>query len=358
MPGVTFQWGHISLHLGVFQICPQVNSTSLHLTLYLCTHSCTTDMIKGHTRSDPASEVGCSSLHKFLFEWGSTGDLLLEKSLLRVYLKSVDSRINGHGVYVNVTAGVKLVWKKLYDLDLSYPYAEDEMVWRFVEVLKVKRGFQQYLEVGVGEQLALKWEQCKSGESLIEVQLRYDDIACESGENRPVPLELSNPVTLDLDDPRREQEQAFLVVFANDMAVRRRIHTESEPVDNSTLPKINIEKRAVRSSHNSLGCGLVNYTINFTELGLHYVIAPPSVNIMRCQGSCSVAHIGLVPSTHSAQLLASARTYYTYIGPAARAPVGPCCNPTEYESMYLLVVGSTMLLQLEAELKVKNCICG
>ena len=112
-------------------------------------------------------------------------------------------------------------------------------------------------------------------------------------------------------------------------------------------------KRSVSENYPSNGlCGRVSKHVDFSELGLDYILSPPSADIGDCVGFC--------PELIGYNLMSNYAKLRLRLDPTSYSP---CCAPTEFKP--LTVIGrrrsnetDKYVHQLESgDLVVKSCGC-
>ena len=164
-------------------------------------------------------------------------------------------------------------------------------------------------------------------------------VDCEA--NRKVPVTLADPATVPLtQSPRRlrlSKLQPMLMVFLSDEQLKTEIQQEAEPLP--VEDNLDIQERERRGSG---GCHMEDFTVNFHNIDLTYVLAPFEYNARKCVGSCahSVLRYQGHLATNHAKIMASAVAIKNYdpLTPFRTQPADPCCVPTKYESLSLLTL--------------------
>lgn len=166
-------------------------------------------------------------------------------------------------------------------------------------------------------------------------------ISVDCKSNKKVPVVLTDPATVPLaQTPRRlrlSKLQPMLLVFLSDENIKTEIKQESEaPVTEDNLDVADREKREGE------GCHLEDFVVNFHNIDLTYVLAPFEYNARKCVGSCShtvLRRHGHLATNH-AKIMASAVAIKNYdpSTPFRLPPVNPCCVPTKFRSISLLIL--------------------
>ncbi|KAH8406415.1 hypothetical protein KR222_005848 [Zaprionus bogoriensis] len=113
--------------------------------------------------------------------------------------------------------------------------------------------------------------------------------------------------------------------------------------------KKNRRKRSVfmdcTESDHDMRCCRYPLTVNFTNFGWHFVVAPTSFDAYFCSGDCRVGYLEQYPHTHLAALTTSAT---------------PCCSPTKMSSLSLLYFDDNqhLVLSVIPNMSVEGCSCS
>ena len=158
--------------------------------------------------------------------------------------------------------------------------------------------------------------------------------------NKKVPVTLVDPASIPLTQgPRRARLtklQPLLLVFLNDKLVKTEIEQESQPPE--VGENIEVETRKKRDVD---GCHLEDFSVNFHNIDLTYILAPYEYNARKCVGLCDhsiLRYRGDIATNH-AKIMASSMAFREYNPniPFHHEPTNPCCVPTRYESLSLLI---------------------
>lgn len=163
--------------------------------------------------------------------------------------------------------------------------------------------------------------------------------------NRKVPVSLVDPAAVPLEQgPRRQRLsrlQPMLLAYLSDQVIKEEVwQGEKQELVGENLDTDGGDNREKRAQ--DVGCHIDDFTVNFHNIDLFYVLAPYEYNARQCIGSCShsiLRHRGSLATNH-AKIMASAVALKRYDPqiPFHHNPTEPCCVPTKYESMSLLVV--------------------
>ena len=207
-----------------------------------------------------------------------------------------------------------------------------------VEEMRVTRESSGWVELNLTS--GLTEIQSLSGKILGTVELRVG-ITVDCVANRKVPITLADPATVPLSQaPRRlrlSKLQPMLLVFLSDEELKTEIKQEAQaqPLGDN----LDIQEREKRERG---GCHVEDFTVNFHNIDLTYILAPFEYNARRCVGTCShsvLRYHGHLATNH-AKIMASAVAIKNYDPqvPFNTQPSDPCCVPTNYESLSLLIL--------------------
>ena len=206
--------------------------------------------------------------------------------------------------------------------------------------LNVSADSSGWLELNMTEGLRAIHDQSLSGVSPdIEATLV---ITVDCVGNKKVPVSFMDPASVPLGQgPRRQRLsrlQPMLLAYLSDEVIKEEVRQEEK----QELVGENLDTNSVEKRAQDIGCHIDDFTVNFHNIDLVYVLAPYEYNARQCVGSCShsvLRHRGSMATNH-AKIMASAVALKRYNPriPFLHNPVEPCCVPTKYESMSLLVV--------------------
>lgn len=303
----------------------------------------------------------CSSTYKFVFELDPAAgqgnkSLPLTKVRLRVYKESIDRHIlNGIPIAVNVSALLRLTPK---DSDAEQTLTNGTS-WEFLRTIEVATRSDGWLEFELGQQLEAPIWGPVVGRHTVDITLKFS-INCN--KQRKVPLKIINSATIG--SGKKLRYQPFLVVFLDDIEIKRMIETEPISVleDNEAILSEEYYSRAKRQSGNRL-CQLKDFRVDFRELNFDSIIYPQFINIKQCVGGCSLNNlqVSVHIATNHARILTSAYHIYQERGSSQMpAPKEPCCSAISYKPAYLLsynVINGRLENNLEPDMVVKACGC-
>ena len=325
-------------------------------------------------RPKPTGEGGrCGAISRFVFNWEAVANIThmaLNKSIIRPYVQIIDRLIEAEQIIpVNISVSLRLFKNGSDDASAS----SDE--FHFIQTVDVESKSDGWLELDITHAILSVWTPYSHQLPIIEITLRME-VDCV--RHKKVPFQFANPAEVELSKTFRRGKftnlQPLLLVFLEDRLVKDKLYTEKKLVEeekeiarngNYTIAVNETAARQKRSA--STLCRKEYFTVNFTELHLEYIIAPPILNISKCAGSCSDYIIAPHPTiaTNHARIMASAKSLNDNQG--FKSPnstmyglnhKNPCCVPVEYEARYLTLyyVGS-LHHQLFPEIVVKSCGC-
>lgn len=312
----------------------------------------------GVQRPKPSNKR-CRVSHKFPFNTGSLVDILreskvfLQKGLLRTYMDTIQRYFKRRDTIPVFFTSTFTVTELNTNSTLTLFGGEEEEV-------RVMVNSSRWIELNLTS--GLRELQSLSGKVSNHIELTVT-ISVDCDTNRKIPVTLADPATVPLTQgPRRfrlSKLQPMLLVFMSDEDLKTEIQQEAEPPQ----PEDNLNIRERERRRVSRGCHLEDYPINFHNLDLTYVLAPFEYNAHRCVGSCShsiLRHRGHLATNH-AKIMASAvalKNYDPHIVFHAQ-PTDPCCVPTKYESLSLLILDDLDELSYAVypTMRVAGCGC-
>ena len=207
------------------------------------------------------------------------------------------------------------------------------------EEVQVTRESSGWMELNLTSGLTeLQW---LSGKISHTVELTVS-VTVDCVTNRKVPVTLADPATVPLTQgPRRlrlSKLQPVFLVFLSDEDLKSEIKQEADP------PAVgdNLDIQEEREKRESRGCHIEDFTVNFHNIDLTYVLVPFEYNAHKCVGSCthSVLRYQGHLATNHAKIMASAVAIKKFDPdtPFHTQPSDPCCVPTKYESLSLLIL--------------------
>ena len=256
-------------------------------------------------------------------------DIYLQKGILRVYVNVIDRYLKQQPSF-NTQISSSFTFMQANDNSTWTVFGgQEDMVvtadsYGWIE-LNVTCGLQEIQSLGM------------------EITDTFDltvTISVDCKENRKVPMTLADPASVPLSQGRRRQRltnhQPMLLVHLSDEHLKTEIQQEAEPPTvGESIDVEGVEKRAIS------GCHVEDFLVNFHNIELTYVLAPFEYNAHKCVGSCahSVLRYQGNLATNHAKIMASAVAFQDYDPqtPFHHQPSEPCCVPTKYESISLLI---------------------
>ena len=204
-----------------------------------------------------------------------------------------------------------------------------------------------WLELNITEGVRSLWP-LHANDTNVEISVIF-----KSDCHKKSPVIFEDPSTISLSQTKRRKRlnllQPIFIVHLSDEMVKQIIRNEStlsgEDYQNYNDDVSHIEGESTtgdRRRKRSLpsACNVTNFQLTFSDLHLNFVLAPHSYNARQCKGSCSHHTLnrneGL--ANNHAKLLASASLLAQSkpdMFPVQPEP--PCCVPTKYESMTLIL---------------------
>lgn len=255
-------------------------------------------------------------------------NIFLQKGVLRTYLDIIPRYFRQHkSIPIHISSAFSV-----------FRYNLTETVLGGEEDLRVTSGSGGWIELDVIQGLS----DIQSLPGLSEnIELKVT-ITVDCTNYRKVPATLVDPASIPLSQaPRRKRLsklQPMLLVYLSDERLKEEIQQEAEPPPiGENLDVEGREKRATRDA-----CHLEDFAVNFHNIDLVYVLAPYEYNAHKCVGSCShsvLRYQGSIATNH-AKIMASAVAIRNFdpLTPFHHQPTEPCCVPTKYDSLSLLIL--------------------
>ena len=312
----------------------------------------------------------CSRVYRFLFEWDDDSKDLT-KATIRVYKEVVNRLIPGFqrnvtgnaSVSVNVSISLEFAGSQS---ELANDSSIVDRTWKFLKTIDVAPYSDSWLELDVADQLE---DACdlELNQTIVDIVVRFD-VDCD--QQKKVPIRISNPIAYGHNSSQRQRLmkfEPFFVAFLDDVKIKDKVKNDYiSDLGNAYTPDQDIQgdinKRSLVDEPN---CGIEDFMVNFTTLGIVDVIHPIGANIRRCTGGCSLFHFPEIShlSSNHARLLATAyhlHTYYTEKASFPVVPQDPCCSAISYFPIYLTIIHpitQKLELRMYDEFIVKNCGC-
>lgn len=323
-------------------------------------------MVQSAYRPRPAPLSKCSVQNRFIFSWKSLAQdevetrLPVQKGILRAYLRPISRLLKrDKTVSVDIEIRVGLSGNNV-SIKAGHTRVEVNTATNWLE-MDVTRGVQQL------------WPPADHNRSL-EFNLTLS-VNCK--KVKKVPGIFIDPTEIELTQLKRRGRyasfQPLFLIFFNDKAVKDLVHNETAALLNNslnddsdldTVREQNDPDRVTRGKRaTNPPCRSEAFSVIFHELHLYYVAVPFMYNARQCSGSCSHTvltgqeHLG----TNHAKIMASAHLVST-IDPTVgfhQEPQEPCCVPTRYSSMSLVVVDAdgTLEYKVYPDMRVEECGC-
>ena len=298
-----------------------------------------------------------------MFSWQSLAEAqqqklqLVQKGVLRAYLSVIPRLLaKRNNIPVDITVTAKLH----NNPDSSEVFAGEHHLVATLES-------NGWVELNVTEGLTALWPP-RAEDSKIEFTLTLR-VNCKL--SKKVPASFVDLTSIPVDQARRRQRhmilQPMLLVFIDDQEMKELIRSEAGPVhvdDQTIMIDASLAENSeteVRKRSTDGSCSTEEFTVNFMDIRLLYVIAPHSYNARRCSGSCSHTFLKRHKNlgTNHAKIMASARLLYTMETSFPRPPKEPCCAPVRYSSLSMLIrsPNGDIEYKLYPRMTVEECGC-
>ena len=321
-------------------------------------------MVHSAYRPRPDSPSKCTLQNTFIFNWKSLAEneekntLPVQKGVLRAYLKPNPRLLKGdRPVSVDIEIRVGLT-------------GDSESVQAGQVTVEVTRT-TSWLEMDVTRGVQQLWPPVPYNHE-VEFTLLLS-VNCK--DVKKVPAFFIDPTEIKLSKTKRRERyssfQPLFLVFFNDELVKDLVRNGTNPVDPpldgySDLEGVheqNNVEHVTREKRNSKSpCKVDSFSVNFHDLHLYYVSVPVAYNARQCTGSCS--HYVLTEQdklgTNHAKIMASAYAVSKHDPTVGflHEPREPCCVPTRYSSMTLVVdIGGILKFIVYPAMRVETCGC-
>ena len=287
-------------------------------------------------------------MYVFEFDWNSIVRVSenndVNKAVIRAHLRSLPGRVPDSGpVVVQVVANVSV---GILDDDDTPATTSEEA--RFSLLANSSRWIQIDITAGI----KAVWDRSNASVVVVSIQLSAE-------EDGMVPAEIVDPLAMPLDEHRNRCTalQPLLLLYLEDGSLKTRAKVLSTgPAAEGGALQDTVTARARRTPLRGSSCSLYNYTVTFSDIGVDYVLAPETVNVGGCSGSCATSYQRSMPPgtvTNHASVIAAAD------GLQKESSQG-CCSPLRYQPIYLMVVNSEAILrvQLFTDMVVSTCGCS
>ena len=320
----------------------------------MCIH--TIDLMDDVHRPKP-SNTKCRVTHRFHFSMKALlqilrrNDIYLQKGILRTHANIIQRYFKEQGsINVRISSTFTVI---------QFKYNTTETVFGGEKDMEVTAGSNGWLELNVT--CGLQEVQALSAELSDTIELTVTISNTDCIKNRRVPLTLADPASVPLHQAPRRQRlsklQPMLLVYLSDEHLKTEIEQEAQPPTvGENLDVEEREKRAVR------GCHLEDFSVNFHNIDLTYVLAPFEYNAHKCVGSCAhsvLRYQGNIATNH-AKIMASAVAIRDFNPrtPLHHQPTDPCCVPTKYNSLSLLILDDINELNYAVYPTMTVAACG
>ena len=168
---------------------------------------------------------------------------------------------------------------------------------------------------------------------------------------------LANPASLPVQQRKNIiGQQTLLILHLADPALKRKMSKfESE---------VNLSRSKMTREVYPEACKIRNFTINFSNIGLNYVLIPYSFNARKCEGLCSPPYYKGVDDVSNYALLINgakvAQDGSNLTGSENLPPAeSPCCVPTKYSPQILTTQHRDGSIRTEfyGDMMVETCGC-
>jgi hypothetical protein len=286
-----------------------------------------------------------------LSEIFQNNNIFLQKGILRTYVDVIPRYFRAQtSISVNISSVFSLTLRN--NSTQTVHGGQDEIL--------VTPNSSEWTELNVTQ--GLKEIQSLTGLS-DTIELRVT-MTVDCTVNRKVPVTLADPASVPLSQgPRRQRLsklQPMLLVYLSDEQLKAEIQQEADPQPPGE--NIEVEERKKRGLSKADGCHLDDFLVNFHNIDLIYVLAPYEYNAKQCVGSCAhsvLRHRGSIATNH-AKIMASAVAIRNYnpLTPFHHQPTDPCCVPTKYGSLSLLILDDINELNYAVYPTMSVSACG
>lgn len=298
-----------------------------------------------------------------MFSWQSLAEsqqarqVPVQRGTLRAYLQTIPRLVRGgQTVPMRVTINASLLNSN-----------SSQSVFAGEHHINVTSASNGWVDLNITQGIQELWPPRKE-EHVVEFTLTLS-VGCK--HYKKVPATFVNPAEIPLKNAKRRERhrvlQPMLLVHLSDMQVKEMVKSGEQ----QTLPGGEEEivlsegdtqsERRKRNTGNF--CAIEDFTVNFHDLQLYYILVPFQYNAKRCTGSCShtmLARRGQAGTNH-AKIMASAKAV-SQVYPSVvfrHPPRDPCCVPTKYKSLSLIVTRGEGIIELEVypAMIVEECGC-
>ena len=223
--------------------------------------------------------------------------------------------------------------------------------------------YSEWIEIEITAGLEVVWDRCNASVVIVSLRLARED----GDEAESVPAEIISPLA-----EHRSGEtwrdcvslQPLLLLYLEDSSLKTRamlLWAGPAAAAGATLSDTARSRRAALPG----SCGVYDYTVTFSDVGIDFVLVPESLNVGGCSGGCTGSYQRSMPPgtvTNHASVVAAANAIQLNVSSnsVGGKDLATCCSPSKYQPVLLLVVNSDNILrvQLFTDMVVSDCGCG
>lgn len=297
----------------------------------------------------------------FQFDWSSIAKCShndMTKGVIRAHLRALPTWRPANATE-SVTVTVNVSVSILDDDDSVVPAAGSGRAR-----ITVVSNYSEWIEIDITAELKVVWDSCNTSIVVVSLQLASED----GDEAESVPAEIINSLVAlpssNSGGGRKSHTaslQPLLLLYLEDTSLKTRamLFSSGPAVVGATLNDASRSRRAALPG----SCDLYNYTVNFSDVGIDFVLVPESLNVGGCSGGCASSYQRSMPLgtfTNHASVAAAANAVQSDAGSSGGKGLATCCSPLKYRPVLLLVVNSDNILrvQLFTDMVVSACGCG
>lgn len=300
-------------------------------------------------------------MNQFFFRWKTLSEsqysrtLPVGKATLRAYTKVIRRLLNQNGP-TPVTAEVFINSGMLNSTSLGIHAGSLQ--------LSVTEQSASWMEIDVTEGVRSLWPP-QHDQTHVKITVLFRSNKCK------VPVIFEDPTTIPLQQTRRRKRlyalQPLFLVFLSDEKVKETIRNETIASGEDAGVNDDVGAAATSSSERrkrgtTEPCGIEDFKVVFKDLKIDYVYSPYGYNAKQCRGSCShhtLGSHGHLANNH-AKIMASAELVArTKPDTFLHDPKGPCCVPTKYSALTLVIPQADGSIQfvMYSHMIVDECRC-
>ena len=322
------------------------------------------DILRNTYREKVRSGKRCTAVNRFVFSWQTLAEsqqarqVPVQRGTLRAYLQTIPRLVRGgKTVPMRVTINATLLNSN-----------SSQSVFAGQHHINVTSASNGWVDLNITRGIQELWPP-RAEEHVVELTLTLS-VGCK--HHKKVPATFVNPAEIPLKNAKRRERHRFLqpmlLVHLSDTQVKEMVKNGGQQAlpggeDEIVLSEGDTQSERKKRSAGNDFCAIEDFTVNFHDLQLYYVLVPHSYNAKRCAGSCS--HTMLTrrgqAGTNHAKIMASAKAVsQAYPSVTFRHPPrDPCCIPTKYKSLSLLVTRGEGIIELEVypAMIVEECGC-